>query len=165
MTVTNNSTREKGAKALAIIVASDAKRKNLVSTTANVAEGVLTFPNNKDDWEIIEIPYKTRGGEERTFPAVVCRDSANNEHAIALSAFVEKMPVIGVQGEVISTDNLCRLGSTYTEVWNTLQRIIVDDKNAIVMLRTKGKRNNFYGYYEYFEVQEVEKPKATAKKK
>ncbi len=163
MTISNNSTRVKGDQAFSIIVNADSKRKTTVSTTATVVEGVLTFPSKKEDWEIIELSYKAKSGENRTFPAVVCKDSADNEHAIALSAFVEKQPVVGIQGEIIPTDNICPIGSTYTEIWNTLQRIIVDDNNAIAIHRTKGKRNNFYGRYEYFEVVEIPTTTTTTK--
>lgn len=154
MTITNKFTREKGETVFTILASADARRKNIVSTTATVTEGILKFPAKKGDWEIIELSYKARSGEERTYPAVICKDSANNEHAIALSAFVEKQPIVGIQGEITNTDNICPLNSTYSEIWTTLQHIVIDDKNAIVIHRTKGKRNNFYGRYEYFEVVE-----------
>lgn len=152
MTITEKTNRVKGEKVLTFLQSKDSVRKNIVSTTKGVAVGTLTFPNKKEDWNIVEIPY-TYKTENRSFPAVVCKDITGTEHAIALSAFREKQPIVEPNGNILNTDNLTDVDASYVEIWECLQKLVFDEKKQIKIGRVKGKRSNFYGNYEYFTAE------------
>lgn len=148
MKLQNRNGIKKGAEVAVYLNSKDAQIKSMSSTTAGVAEGVLTFPTKKQDWEIVVLTWTGRDGRPHDYPAVICKDSANEEHAIALSAFREKDEIVTLDGNTIRCPNLCEFDADYNTVWNTLQAA-----KKITLHRVVGRRNNRKGRYEFFTAE------------
>lgn len=140
----NSTNIQKGAAVKSYLDKKDTLLKSMRSTTAGVAEGVLTFPEKKDDWEIAVLTWTGRDGNVRDYPAVICKDSEGTEHAIALSAFRAKDEII-TNDVTIQCPNLTEFDADYNTIWNTLQ-----SAKEIVLHRVVGRRNNRKGRYEFF---------------
>lgn len=147
MKLENRNGVKKGAEVATYLSKKDAQIKSMRSTTAGVAEGVLTFPKKKNDWEIAVLTWTGRDGNVRDYPAVICKDSEGTEHAIALSAFRAKDEII-TNDVTIQCPNLCEFDADYNTIWNTLQAA-----NKITLYRVVGRRNNRKGRYEYFTAE------------
>lgn len=147
MKLENRNGVKKGAEVATYLSKKDAQIKSMRSTTAGVAEGVLTFPEKKKDWEIAVLTWTGRDGNVRDYPAVICKDSEGTEHAIALSAFRAKDEII-TNDVTIQCPNLCEFDADYNTIWNTLQAA-----NKITLYRVVGRRNNRKGRYEYFTAE------------
>lgn len=145
MKLENRNGVKKGAEVATYLSKKDAQVKSMRSTTSGVAEGVLTFPSKKADWEIAVLTWVGRDGNTRDYPAVICKDANNEEHAIALSAFREKDEIIALDGTTIKCANICEFDADYGIVWNTLQ-----SAKEITLHRVVGRRNGRKGRYEYF---------------
>ena len=72
MKLENRNGIKKGADVATYLSKKDAQIKSMRSTTAGVAEGVLTFPNKKADWEISVQTWTGRDGNVRDYPCVIC---------------------------------------------------------------------------------------------
>lgn len=148
MKLENRNGVKKGAEVATYLSKKDAQIKSMRSTTAGVAEGVLTFPSKKADWEISVQTWTGRDGNVRDYPCVICKDANNEEHAIALSAFRAKDEIIASDGSTIQCPNLCEFDADYQTIWNTLQAA-----KKITLYRVVGRRNNRKGRYEYFTAE------------
>lgn len=146
MKITNKTGVKSGSAALVFLQQKDAQVKTTRSTTAGVAEGKLTFPANEDEWEIYPATYVGRDGNTREYPCIVCKDSKGDEHAIALTAFREKDPIVGLDNRTIECKNLCEFDADYLTIWEALKK----NKDNITLNRVVGRRNNYKGRYEYF---------------
>lgn len=135
---------KKGASVKSYLDIKDAQIKSMKSTTAGVAEGALTFPSKKTDWEISIKTWVGRDGNSREYPCVICKDSNNEEHEIALSAFRAKDEIV-TNDMTIQCPNLCEFDADYNTIWNTLQAA-----KKIMLHRVVGRRNNRKGRYEFF---------------
>lgn len=144
----NSANIQKGASVKTYLERKDAQIKSMRSTTAGVAEGILTFPKKPQDWEIAVLTWTGRDGNVRDYPAILCKDSAGEEQAIALSAFRAKDEIIAADGSTILCPNLCEFDADYSTVWNTLQ-----SAKEITLHRVVGRRNNRKGRYEYFTMK------------
>lgn len=136
---------KKGASVKTYLDTKDAQIKSMKSTTAGVAEGALTFPSKKTDWEISIRTWIGRDGNPREYPCVICKDSNDDEHEIALGAFRAKDEIIAADGSTIQCPNLCEFDADYNTIWNTLQ-----SAKKITLYRVVGRRNGRKGRYEYF---------------
>lgn len=145
MKLENRNSIKKGAEVATYLDKKDAQIKSMHSTTAGVAEGVLTFPKKKEDWEISVQEWVGRDGNVRDYPCVICKDSANEEQAIALSAFRAKDEIIAADGSTIQCPNLCEFDADYNTIWSKLQ-----SAKKITLYRVVGRRNGRKGRYEYF---------------
>lgn len=141
----NSANIQKGASVVTYLAKKDAIVKSMRSTTAGVAEGVLNFPTKKDDWEISIKTFVGRDGNTRDYPCVICKDSAGDEHEIALNAFRAKDEISAADGTIIQCPNLCEFDADYQTIWNTLQ-----SAKEITLHRVVGRRNNRKGRYEFF---------------
>ena len=141
----NNAQIKKGASVKSYLDTKDAQIKSMKSTTAGVAEGALTFPKKKEDWEIVVLTWTGRDGNVRDYPAILCKDSTGEEQAIALSAFRAKDEIIAADGSTIQCPNLCEFDADYNTIWSTLQ-----GAKEVTLHRVVGRRNNRKGRYEYF---------------
>lgn len=148
MKITSKSGVKTGAAALVYIQQKDAQIKTTRSTTASVAEGKLNFPKDVEKWEIYVATYVGRDGNTREYPCVVCNDAKGEEHAIALTAFREKDPIIGLDNKTIECKNLTEFDADYQTIWNSLK----ENKDKITLNRVVGRRNNYKGRYEYFTI-------------
>lgn len=144
----NSTNIQKGAAVKSYLDKKDTQIKSMRSTTASVAEGVLKFPSKKTDWEIAVLTWTGRDGNVRDYPAVICKDSAGEEHAIALSAFREKDEVTTLDGTIVRCPNLTQFDADYNTIWSTLQ-----SAKEIVLHRIVGRRNGRKGRYEYFTAE------------
>ena len=144
----NSANIQKGASVKTYLERKDAQIKSMRSTTAGVAEGILTFPKKPQDWEIAVLTWTGRDGNIRDYPAILCKDSDGEEQAIALSAFRAKDEIIAADGSTIQCPNLCEFDADYQTVWSTLQAA-----KEIVLHRVVGRRNNRKGRYEYFTMK------------
>jgi len=143
----NSTNIQKGAAVKNYLDRKDAQIKSMRSTTAGVAEGVLTFPEKKEDWEIAVLTWTGRDGNVRDYPAVVCKDSEGTEHAIALSAFRAKDEIV-TNDNTIQCPNLNEFDADYNTIWNTLQ-----SAKKITLHRVVGRRNGRKGRYEFFTME------------
>lgn len=147
MKLENKNGVKKGAEVKSYLDKKDTQIKSMRSTTAGVAEGVLKFPSKKTDWEIAVLTWTGRDGNVRDYPAVICKDSVNEEHAIALSAFRAKDDII-TNDATIQCPNICEFDADYNTIWATLQAA-----KEITLHRVVGRRNNRKGRYEYFTAE------------
>ena len=138
---------KKGASVKSYLDTKDAQIKSMKSTTAGVAEGALTFPSKKADWEISVKTWVGRDGNSREYPCVICKDSNNEEHEIALSAFRAKDEIV-TNDMTIQCPNLCEFDADYNTIWSSLQ-----DAKKITLHRVVGRRNNRKGRYEFFTAE------------
>lgn len=143
----NSANIQKGASVKNYLERKDTQIKSMRSTTAGVAEGVLKFPTKKADWEIAVLTWTGRDGNVRDYPAVICKDSEGEEHAIALSAFRAKDDIVTNDG-VTQCPNLCEFDADYQTIWDTLQ-----GAGEITLHRVVGHRNNRKGRYEFFTMK------------
>lgn len=143
----NSANIQKGASVKNYLERKDAQIKSMKSTTASVAEGVLTFPKKPNDWEIAVLTWTGRDGNVRDYPAVICKDSAGDEHAIALSAFRAKDEIV-TNDATIQCPNLCEFDADYNTIWSTLQAA-----KEITLYRVVGRRNGRKGRYEFFTMK------------
>lgn len=134
----------KGQQALTYIAEKNNALTERKATTADVAVGDLDFPAKKADWEVIAREWVGRDGKTRDYPCVGCKDSAGDEHWIALSAFRAKEPIVTAT-ETIQCDNLCEFDADYQTIWNDLQ-----SAKKVTIHRAVGKRDGRKGRYEYF---------------
>lgn len=141
----NNAQIKKGASVKSYLDTKDAQIKSMKSTTAGVAEGALVFPKKKEDWEIAVLTWTGRDGNTRDYPAILCKDSAGEEQAIALSAFRAKDEIIAADGTTIQCSNLCEFDADYNTIWSTLQ-----GAKEVTLHRVVGRRNGRKGRYEFF---------------
>ena len=148
MKLENRNSVLKGASVKTYLDKKDVQIKSMRSTTASVAEGALTFPSKKNDWEISVQQWIGRDGNTRDYPCVICKDSSGEEHAIALSAFRAKDEIIAADGTTIQCPNLCEFDADYNTIWSTLQAA-----KKITLYRIVGRRNNRKGRYEYFTAE------------
>lgn len=148
MKLSNKNGAKKGAEVTVYLNQKDSQIKSMKATTAGVAEGLLTFPNKKADWEIIALTWTGRDGKVRDYPAVICTDSAGEEHAIALSAFRAKDEVVTLDGTTIQCPNLCEFDAEYSVIWSALQ-----SARNITLHRIVGRRNGRKGRYEFFTAE------------
>ena len=148
MKLENRNSIKKGAEVATYLSKKDAQIKSMRSTTAGVAEGVLTFPSKKTDWEISVQIWTGRDGNVRDYPCIICKDSEGTEHAIALSAFRAKDEIIASDGTTIQCPNLCEFDADYNTIWSTLQAA-----KKITLYRVVGRRNNRKGRYEFFTAE------------
>lgn len=148
MKLQNKNGVKKGAEVSVYLNQKDSQIKSMKATTAGVAEGELKFPSRKSDWEIIPMSWTGRDGKVRDYPAVVCKDSAGEEHGIALSAFRAKDEIQGLDGTTIQCPNLCEFDAEYSVIWNALQ-----SANKITLHRIVGRRNGRKGRYEFFTTE------------
>lgn len=146
MKLERNSARiQKGASVKSYLDTKDAQIKSMKSTTAGVAEGALTFPSKKTDWEISIKTWVGRDGNSRDYPCVICKDSEGEEHEIALSAFRAKDEIVATDGTTIQCPNLCEFDADYNTIWNILQAA-----KEVTLHRVVGRRNGRKGRYEFF---------------
>lgn len=138
---------KKGASVKTYLDTKDAQIKSMKSTTAGVAEGALTFPSKKADWEISVKTWVGRDGNSREYPCVICKDSNNEEHEIALSAFRAKDEIV-TNDMTIQCPNLCEFDADYNTIWSSLQ-----DAKKVTLHRVVGRRNNRKGRYEFFTAE------------
>jgi hypothetical protein len=143
----NSTNIQKGAAVKSYLDKKDTQIKSMRSTTAGVAEGAITFPKKKEDWEIAVLTWTGRDGNVRDYPAVICKDSEGTEHAIALSAFRAKDEIV-TNDAIIQCPNLNEFDADYNTIWNTLQAA-----KEITLHRVVGRRNNRKGRYEYFTMK------------
>ena len=148
MKLQNKNGVKKGAEVSVYLQQKDSQIKSMKATTAGVAEGELKFPSRKSDWEIIPMSWVGRDGKTRDYPAVVCKDSAGEEHGIAFSAFRAKDEIQGLDGSTIQCPNLCEFDADYATIWSTLQAA-----NKITLHRIVGRRNGRKGRYEFFTAE------------
>lgn len=148
MKLQNKNGVKKGAEVTVYLNQKDSQIKSMRATTAGVAEGLLTFPTKKSDWEIVPVPWTGRDGKVRDYPAVICTDSSGEEQAIALSAFRAKDEVVALDGTTIICQNLAEFDADYSEIWKTLQAA-----NKVVLHRVVGRRNGRKGRYEFFTAE------------
>lgn len=144
----NKNGIKKGAEVAIYLQQKDSQINSMRATTAGLSEGVLKFPNKKSDWEIIALTWTGRDGKVRDYPAVVCKDSKGEEHAVALSAFRSKDEIISLDGMTIQCPNLCEFDADYNTIWNALQ-----SAKEITLHRIVGRRNGRKGRYEFFTAQ------------
>ena len=148
MKLVNKNGVKKGAEVSVYLNQKDSQIKSMKATTAGVAEGLLTFPSRKSDWEIIPMSWTGRDGKVRDYPAVICKDADGEEQAIALSAFRAKDEVVTLDGTTIQCPNLTEFDADYSEIWRTLQAA-----NKITLHRIVGRRNGRKGRYEFFTAE------------
>lgn len=148
MKITSKTGVKSGSAAMVYLQQKDAQIKTTRSTTAGVSEGKLTFPADVEKWEIYTATYVGRDGNTRDYPCVICTDANNEEHAIALTAFREKDPIVALDGKNIDCKNLCEFDADYMTIWETLKK----NKDNIILNRVVGRRNNYKGRYEYFTI-------------
>lgn len=148
MKLENRNSIKKGAEVATYLSKKDAQIKSMRSTTAGVAEGVLVFPKKPTDWEISVQTWTGRDGNVRDYPCVICKDSAGDEQAIALSAFRAKDEIIAADGSTIQCPNICEFDADYNTIWNTLQ-----GAKEVILYRVVGRRNGRKGRYEFFTMK------------
>lgn len=139
---------KKGAEVKSYLDKKDAQVKSMKATTAGVAEGIIKFPENREEWQIVPLEWTGRDGIVRDYPAILCIDSKGEEQAIALSAFREKDEVITMDGTTIKCSNLCEFDADYGTIWTTLQAA-----KTVTLHRVVGRRNNRKGRYEFFTAE------------
>lgn len=133
-----------GVEAKTKLQIADERIKNNRSTTADVAEGELTF-DTKANAKIAFIPFIGRNGKTYDFPAIGCKDSAGEEHWIALSAFRAKDEIIALDGSAILCPNLVGVEVGYLAIFD-----FIFTCRKIILHRMVGCRNGRKGRYEYF---------------
>lgn len=148
MKLSNKNGAKKGADVLSYLQSKDDQVKTLKATTSGVAEGEIKFPKKKEDWTIVPVPWVGRDGRTRDYPAIVCTDSAGQEHGIALSAFRAKDEIVSLDGTTIICQNLAEFDADYMQIWSALQAA-----NKITLHRIVGRRNGRKGRYEYFTAE------------
>ena len=137
----------KGTDAVNYLKTADEKVKSLRATTADVAEGKLTFPKKKDDWEFPIASWVGRDNKVREYPCVRITDATGAQHDVALSAFRAKDEVETGEG-IINCPNLCDFDAPYEVIAEILQKA-----KSVTLYRIVGKRNNRRGRYEYFTAE------------
>lgn len=140
---------KKGAEVKSYLERKDAQVKSMRATTSGVAEGKLSFPENREDWQIVPLEWTGRDGIVRDYPAVICVDSKGEEHAIALSAFRAKDEVVAIDGTTITCQNLVEFDADYNSIWEALQTA-----QTIRLHRVVGRRNGRKGRYEFFTTEQ-----------
>lgn len=148
MKLSNKNGAKKGAEVLSYLQNKDSQVKTMKATTAGVAEGEIKFPQKKEDWTIVPVPWVGRDGRTRDYPAIVCTDSAGQEHGIALSAFRAKDEVQTSDGTTIVCNNLTEFDADYATIWGALQ-----SANKVILHRIVGRRNGRKGRYEFFTAE------------
>lgn len=148
MKLVNKNGAKKGADVLSYLQNKDSQVKTMKATTAGVAEGEIKFPQKKEDWTIVPVPWVGRDGRTRDYPAIVCKDASGEEHGIALSAFRAKDEIQSLDGTTIQCPNLCEFDADYATIWSALQ-----SANKVILHRIVGRRNGRKGRYEYFTAE------------
>ena len=129
----------------------DGERARYISTTADVAEGLLTF----GELEVCGRKYLRSDGVEAEALCFVCKDLQGTRHAISASSFLERSPIYVRDPKTWSwTPVLCKNCGPdtmpYVDLWEQ-----VLSKKKVTLHRIVGRRGNSREKaFEYFTVED-----------
>ncbi len=147
--MTKIENRKEGKDAEAFLSQQDSDRRRYIATTADVAEGELTFGK----LEVCTRSYIKRDGTEGETLCFICKDSKGTEHGIAASAFLAKAPIYTRNSKDWSwvahqCPNCGEETMLFTDLWEN-----VLSKKKVSLHRLIGRRGNSpEKSFEYFTV-------------
>lgn len=145
--MTKIENRKTGQDAKTFLSQQDSERRRYVATTADVAEGELTF----GELEVCTRSYIKRDGTEGETLCFICKDSKGIEHGIAASAFLAKAPIYTRDAKTWSwVANPCpNLGAETMDFSDLWENIL--SKKKVTLHRLIGRRGNSpEKSFEYF---------------